>query len=114
MSSPSPSPSSPNMFTSPHDTPSTQNRPPHSAMPPRNRSLGRDVHIYDAKDPAATLGGSILTNGVTNNNFYSMVEILVLFASSFELRDGDDTKIEKNNDPLRPGKYYIHAPSNLT
>lgn len=83
-------------------------------MPPRNRSLGRDVHIYDAKDPAATLGGLILTNGVTNNNFYSMVEILVIFASSFELRDGDDTKIEKNDDPLRPGKYYIHAPSNPT
>jgi len=79
-------------------------------MPLRNRSLGRDVHIYNAKDPAATLGGLILTNGITNNNFYSMVEILVLFASSFELRDGDDTKIKKNDDPLRPGKYYIHAP----
>lgn len=96
------------MFMSPHDT------PPQSTMPPRNRSLGRDVHIYDAKDPPATLGGLILTNGVTNNNFYSMVEILVLFASSFELRDGDDTKIEKNDDPLRPGKYYIHAPGNPT
>ncbi|KAF2472076.1 uncharacterized protein BDR25DRAFT_284536 [Lindgomyces ingoldianus] len=83
-------------------------------MPLRNRSLGRDVHIYDAKDPAATLGGLILTNGVTNNNFYSMVEILVLFASSFELQDGDDTKIEKNDDPLRSGKYYIHAPNSFS
>jgi hypothetical protein len=78
-------------------------------MAPRDRSRGRDVHIYDAKDPTTVLGGLILTNGVTNTNFYSMVEILVLFMSDFELRDEDDTKIEKNDDPLQPGRYYINA-----
>ncbi|KAF1813960.1 hypothetical protein P152DRAFT_465712 [Eremomyces bilateralis CBS 781.70] len=46
-------------------------------MPPRNRSLGRDVHIYDVNDRTTVLGGLILTNGVTNANFYSMVEIIV-------------------------------------
>jgi hypothetical protein len=80
-------------------------------MAPEDRSQGRDVHIYDAKDPTIVLGGLILTNGVTNANFYSMVEILVLFTSDFELRDKGDTKIERNDDPLQPGRYYINATS---
>lgn len=78
-------------------------------MPPRNRSVGRDVHIYDTNDRTTALGGLILTNGVTNTNFYSMVEILILFASTFELQNKDGMKIPKNDDPLQPGNYYIHA-----
>jgi hypothetical protein len=38
-----------------------------------------------------------------------MVEILVLFTSDFELRDEGDTKIERNDNPLQPGRYYINA-----
>jgi hypothetical protein len=38
---------------------------------PINRSEGRDVHIYDAKNPTAVFGGLILSNGVTNVNLYS-------------------------------------------
>lgn len=41
-------------------------------MSAANRSAGREVHIYDANDPATVLGRLILTNGVTNANFYSM------------------------------------------
>jgi hypothetical protein len=78
-------------------------------MAPRNGSRGRDVHIYDAKDRAIVLGGLILTNGVTNTNFYMMVEILIFFTSGFELQDEGGTTIERNNDPLQPGKYYIDA-----
>jgi hypothetical protein len=79
-------------------------------MPPHNRLLGRDVYIYDTNDRITALGGLILTNGVTNTNFYSMVEILVLFASTFELQNEDGMTIPKNNDPLQPGNYYINAP----
>jgi hypothetical protein len=78
-------------------------------MAPRDRSGGRDVHIYDAKDPTTVLGGLILTDGVTNANLYSMIEIIVLFESDFGLRDKDDTKVERNHEPLQPGKYYINA-----
>jgi hypothetical protein len=78
-------------------------------MAPRNRSRGRDVHIYDAKDPTIVLGGLILTNGVTNSNFYSMVEILVLFTSDFELRSEDNTEIQRNDHPLQPGRYYVNS-----
>ena len=80
-------------------------------MPARDRSRGRDVHIYDAKDPCTVLGGLILTEGVTNVNFYSMVETLVSFTTDFELRDEGDTKVERNDDPLRPGRYCINADS---
>lgn len=78
-------------------------------MAPTDRSRGRDVHIYDAKDPTTVLGGLILTNGVTNTNFYSMVEIIVLFTADFELLDEGNTKIDRNDNPLQPGRYYINA-----
>ena len=45
-----------------------------------DRSEGRDVHIYDAKDPSQTvLGGLHLTKGITNILFYSVIEIILLF-----------------------------------
>ena len=72
-----------------------------------NRSAGRDVHIYDVKDPNTALGGLILTNGVTNANFYSMIEIFCIFDSVFFLRDEGGTVIQRDGDPLRPSKYYI-------
>ncbi|KAF2465657.1 uncharacterized protein BDR25DRAFT_239571 [Lindgomyces ingoldianus] len=78
-----------------------------STIAPRDRSGGRDVHIYSIKDPATVLCGLILTNGVTNANFYSMMEILLLLSNDFELRDEDDTKVERNDNSLQPGKYYI-------
>jgi hypothetical protein len=78
-------------------------------MAPRDRSRGRDVYIYDLKDPTTVLGGLILTNGVTRTNFYSMVRIFVLFMSDFELQDNNGTKIGRNDEPLQPGSYYIDA-----
>ncbi|TGZ78515.1 hypothetical protein EX30DRAFT_350917 [Ascodesmis nigricans] len=52
-----------------------------------NRSAGRNIHLYDANDPDTELGGLILTNGVTNANFYSRVEIICLFDQVYTLRD---------------------------
>jgi hypothetical protein len=78
-------------------------------MPPIDRSGGRNVHIYDAKNPTIVLGGLILSNGVTNANFYSMIEILIIFTSTFFLQDKDGTKIEKDDYPLQPGKFYVIA-----
>ena len=87
-----------------------------------NRSRGRDVHIYDAKDRVTLLGGLILTNGVTKANFHSMVEIFLLFESPFSiqfettatLETNDDSlsrekyaTLERNDEPLSPGNYYV-------
>lgn len=96
-------------MSSPSSLSDSSNLPQISTIAPRDRSRGRDVHIYDVKDPNTVLGGLILAIGVTNANFYSMVEILVLFSSDFELQDEGNTKIEKSDDPLQPGNYYINA-----
>jgi hypothetical protein len=86
-------------------------------MAPANRSRGRNVHIYDANDPTAVLGGLRLTNGVTNADFYSMVEILIIPTDDFSLQDESyfflqdesNIKIERDGHALLSGKYYIVA-----
>jgi hypothetical protein len=73
-----------------------------------SRSLGRDVHIYNASDPTGpVLGGLILTNGVTNANFYSMVEVFLFFDSNYVLRHEDGTDVQRDEQALRPGNFYI-------
>ena len=72
-----------------------------------SRSAGRNVHIYSANDPTTVLGGLVLTNGVTNANFYSMVEIIFIFGSDYFLRDEGGVAVERNDRPLQPGNYYI-------
>lgn len=52
-----------------------------------SRSLGRNAHIYNSNDPATELGGLVLTNGITNANFYSMVEIICIFDCGYFIRD---------------------------
>ncbi|KAF8424380.1 HNH endonuclease-domain-containing protein [Tirmania nivea] len=79
-----------------------------------DRSAGRDVHIYDANDPITVLGGLILTNGVTNANFYSMVQVFLLFDSNYVLRHEDGTELQRNDQPMRPGSYFIVTDSTIT
>src|SRR5579862_9612050 len=76
-------------------------------MPAPDRSAGRNVHVYDAKDPDTVIGGLILTHGITNANFYSMMEIICIFDSVYFLRDEHGTTIQRDDSPLRPSKYYI-------
>jgi hypothetical protein len=42
-----------------------------------------------------------------------MVEIIIIAQSTFTLRDDEDTVIEKDSSPLRPGKYYIDSPGTI-
>lgn len=72
-----------------------------------NRSAGRNVHIYDANDPTIELGGLRLATGITNANFFSMLEILFLFKGKFDLQNEDGVTIVRNDDPLQPGNYYV-------
>ena len=72
-----------------------------------NRSAGRDVHIYDANDPTTILGGLILTNGVTNASFYTMVEVFLLFNRDYVLRHEDGMVLMRDEQVLRRGKYDI-------
>lgn len=73
-----------------------------------DRSKGRNVSIFAANDPTQTiLGGLLLTNGVTNHIFYSMIEILLVFQSPFSLQGEGGNAIKRNNHPLQPGSYYV-------
>ena len=77
-------------------------------MPANNRSAGRNVFIYDSENPTKVLGGLILTNGVTNANFYFMVEILFIFTTTFELQLNEGNAIiPRDGNPLQAGNYYI-------
>ena len=42
------------------------------------------------------LGGLFVTNGVTNANFYSMVEVFVLFTVPFSLQNEGSIEIKKD------------------
>ncbi|RPB13394.1 hypothetical protein P167DRAFT_112660 [Morchella conica CCBAS932] len=76
-----------------------------------NRSAGRNVCVFDANDAndpdRKELGGLILTNGVTNANFYSMVEVFLFFNDVYFLRREDGTDVQRDEQALRPGNYYI-------
>lgn len=74
---------------------------------PANRSVGRDIYIYNAKDPEIIRGGLRLTKGVTNANLYTMIKIFCIFQSSYLLQGEDKTALVRNNDQPRPGKYFI-------
>ena len=74
-----------------------------------NRSIGRDVHFYDPRNPTEPLGGLILCNGVTNANFCAMVEVFVRPGNFIlRLQEGDSfADIEKDEQALQPGNYFI-------
>lgn len=72
-----------------------------------SRSLGRNVHIYNPNDPATELGGLVLTNGITNGNFYSMVEIICIFDRDYFIRDEGGATIQRDDHPLQTGNYYV-------
>ena len=74
---------------------------------PVNRSVGPDVHIYNAKDPNTVLGGLILTKGVTNANLHAMIDIFCIFEMSYNLQGEGGPVIQRDDHPLRPGKYFI-------
>jgi hypothetical protein len=79
-------------------------------MLPHNRSAGRDVHIFDTRDRSTSIGGLILTAGVTNTDLYAMIEIFVIFNGEYILRNESDITIDKDDSIVLPGNYYIDSP----
>lgn len=81
-------------------------------MPPIDRAANRDVHIYDAQKPTEKeLGGLILTIGVTNKDFYEMIDIIIIIHGTYVLRynssDTGASEVPKDDTPLQPGNYFI-------
>ncbi|RFU36324.1 hypothetical protein B7463_g115, partial [Scytalidium lignicola] len=88
---------------------------------PEGRRRGRNVFFYDFRDLNKELGGLILTNGITNANFHSMIEIVLtvtdgnasqpraLLPNDYFLRTENGDTLRKNNRRLLPGRYFVVA-----
>lgn len=75
-----------------------------------DRSERRTVFIYPKGD-TKVLGGLANTNGITNKNFYAMIEIILVFESSYTLSLGGDDEVPKDDAEMKPGDYYIDGKS---
>jgi len=75
------------------------------------RALARDVFIYDLRDFDTLLGGLVLTAGVTNANFYAMVDIIIDISppGPFFLQDENGETIAQDAQPLLPGRCFVVA-----
>lgn len=82
-------------------------------MSHHNRSLLRNLHIYSAAEPYTVLGGLFVVNGMTNTNFYSMVEIAYIIDQDCVLCYENGTTVQRDDNPLQPGKYMIDTPGPL-
>lgn len=71
------------------------------------RAVERDVFFYDIKNRDTQLGGLVLLPGITNANFYDMIEIVIFFSAPFSLYDDYGQVIARDATALLPGKYFI-------
>ncbi|KAK3358077.1 hypothetical protein B0T25DRAFT_605509 [Lasiosphaeria hispida] len=68
----------------------------------------RDIFIYDLQDSDTLLGGLVLTAGVTNANFYAMVDIITDVSpppGHFILQDDNGETVAQDTQPLLPRRY---------
>ena len=70
----------------------------------KDHSLGRNVHIYSAHDTSTVIGGLVATDGMTNSNFYSMLEITYVLNKDYKLHYESGTIVKRDDNPLQPGK----------
>ena len=77
------------------------------------RALGRKVHIYNARDTNTVLGGLFATDGKTNANFYSIVEIVFIFDNDYTLCSESGATVQRDGHPLQAGKYFINTAASL-
>ncbi|KAG0124168.1 hypothetical protein HOY82DRAFT_200346 [Tuber indicum] len=83
-------------------------------MPPLDRSPWRNVHIHTANNPSTVLGGLWVAEGVTNANLYSMLQVFCFFTDTFDVRDSSEQLVERDEQPLKPGNYYIVTAGSIT
>ena len=79
---------------------------------PIDRSLGRNVHFYDATSPEVVLGGMIQNGSVTEANFLDMLGILLITETSIRVQKrGTGHIVKSTNNQLGLGKYDIYCDS---
>ena len=77
------------------------------------RVLGRNVYIYSARDTNTVLGGLITTDGMTNANFYSIVEIVFIFDDDYTLSSKSGPTVQRDGHSLQAGTYFINTAGSL-
>lgn len=75
-----------------------------------DRSARRIVFIY-AKSNNLLLGGLANVNDITNNNFYTMIEILVVFENTYTLTLGGADEVPRDDVGMKLGNYYVDGKS---
>ncbi|KAK9372468.1 uncharacterized protein V1513DRAFT_384787, partial [Lipomyces chichibuensis] len=72
------------------------------------RAIGRDVHFYHFSEPDQRLGGLRLNPSVTEENFLSMLDILIVASGPFRVTlRGTGVDLMRTNHALKPGHYDI-------
>ncbi len=79
-----------------------------------SRVADRDVFFADLRDPDTFLGGLVLTPGITNANFFTMLEIAVEIAGSYSVQNMKGELLSRDSNPLHPGVYFIRADHPVT
>lgn len=76
-----------------------------------SRASDRTVFIYNGQGNNEQLGGLVSNEGITNNNFFGMLEILLIFRSSYTLRLESGGMVPHDDAQLLDGKYYVDGKS---
>lgn len=79
---------------------------------PIDRSLGRNVHFYDASRPGIALGGLIQNGSVTEANFLDMIGILLITEAPPRVQERTSGHIVMaTNNSLGLGEYDFYSDS---
>ena len=79
---------------------------------PINRSMGRNIHFYDATSRDVALGGLVQNGSVTEANFLDMLGMLLITDTPIQVQQrGSGHRVVRANNRLEPGEYDIHCNS---
>ena len=86
-----------------------------------DRLIRRNVHVYDFERPTDVLGGFCVVQEITHISFYAMLDIFVTNTDTtsldnggfYYLQDSSGVKVERDEQLLQPGDYYMIAAGEL-
>jgi len=82
---------------------------------PFDRSLGRNVHFYDATSREKPLGGLFQNGSVTEANFLDFLGILLITEGSIRVQMGGSGHIvTRTNNRLELGEYDVFCDTSIT
>jgi len=75
--------------------------------PPTDRSAWCDTYIYASDNHDTMLRGLWASEGITNANLYSMLEIFCIFTDTFHLYDDRKQLVGRDGLQFQPGNYFV-------